>query len=139
MMKAARTQPFSLLGMGTVGIRSFNLGITIPTFVLSDNYAHRYSLVQLLSVAAGKQNNLQRCRQVAHISVDSIAKSVGIETDKIIFAIENIIHNVGEIASHGSEMLIDFGIGTLHICENVVQFHFSQNSAGPLDVVKTVN
>ena len=35
--------------------------------------------------------------------------------------------------------MIDFGIGTLHICDNVVQFHFSQNWAGPLDVVKTAN
>ena len=83
MMKTAGTQPFSLLGLGTVGIRAFNLGITIPTFVLGDNYAHRYSLVQLLSVAAGRQNNLQRCRQVAHISVDSVAKSVGIENEQV--------------------------------------------------------
>lgn len=104
---ASQGRPFSLLSMGVVSHRSFSLDISIPTFELSPDFARRFRLRQRSGMAAGggKVGRPEGPKyRLAHVSATMVADLAGEPPELVLFAIENVVNQIGLLASQGGKM-----------------------------------
>lgn len=130
------SQQISLLSIGTASHRTFNLGIKIPTFELSQKFALKHNLVQQKSISQTRSSSTHSAASNPTLKfnvkevIDSKWKATGapgfINEEKLTYATESLSNQIGAALSTGKHVRIDFGIGTLVGVNNCVTFEFTQ-------------
>ncbi|GMH83681.1 hypothetical protein TrST_g5859 [Triparma strigata] len=124
---SSSSHQISLLSIGTASHRTFNLGIKIPTFELSQKFALKHNLVQQKSISQTRPTKSSSSVKfnVKEI-IDSKWRAEGVNEEKLSFATESLANRIGSALATGKHVRIDFGVGVLVGMNNCVTFEFTQ-------------
>ena len=115
--------PVNIIGIGVASHRTFNLGIKIPVFDLSQKFAVKYDLVQPKTISNGRPSQSSTLKIRAK---DLIDPSWNVNVEKAEFAMQSLVECIGTALKSGRPVKIDFGIGTLDGNNSVCNFNFTQ-------------
>ena len=132
---------------GTFSHRSYNLGILIPTFVLSQKFLKRFNIRQEKSVSSkgmgvdstfgsgegGRGLALGNDKRVIKFKSEDLASPrLNLEPSEISYALTLLLDTIGLTLSSNAPSDIDFGLGYLRGGESgIVSFCFTQRPDVP--------